>query len=101
MFSSRAGYADAIAGSFHQPPTSSESPPSPVQRNGSVTTTRAMSYSHGAGGVSIERQLNAPSDDDIIMVTVRVSSNTRRQSYDEALPARSVLMCPFISRLTM
>ncbi|QIW99850.1 hypothetical protein AMS68_005368 [Peltaster fructicola] len=90
MFNSRAGYADAIAGTTYTPPIQGESPPSPVPRNGSVTviSTRPMTFGH-ASAVTFERRASVPpSDDDIIMVTVKLTTKTRRQSYDDALPTR-------------
>lgn len=101
MFSSRAGYADALAGPV-APIVYSESPPSPVPRNGSITTitTRAITLNHGAG-VQMERNASQTrSDDEIILVTVKLSNKERRQSYDDALPTRYVTQIVFVALLT-
>lgn len=95
IFPSRANLGNNFAGCYDRRPSVPVSPPtSPQQhdeRRGSippVVRTRSVGGLLSAG-VVFERDPNAvPSDDDIIIVTVKVSKKIRRNSYDDPLPER-------------
>lgn len=83
--------------------SSSSSPETPSTRRNSALSahrnprhfstgvrTRSISGPFGVGGVVYERDLPAPTDDDIIIVTVRLQNTFRRGSVEgaESLPDR-------------
>lgn len=102
LFEQRAKYAHALAGSYGNPATATWAAGSPSlpdagpQRSGSgsMSPVRTRSSpSPTAAGEAAERDPNAPqSDEDIIMVTVRLSNKVRRGSYDDPLPERYVVL---------
>lgn len=77
---------------FSQPGNSGSQGDAPIPSISSTATvhTHSIPGAFGAGGVVFERRHSAPCDDDLIMVTVRLSNNFRRASVNgaEDLPTR-------------
>lgn len=95
IFPSRANLGNTFAGCYDRRPSAPVTPTSPQQdgRRESVPTISPIRTRSVGGllsaGVVFERDPNAvPSDDDIIIVTVKVSKKVRRNSYDDPLPER-------------
>lgn len=89
IFPSRANLGNTFAGCHDRRPSVPTSPQQDGRRE-SVSTIRTRSIGGPlSAGVVFERDPNAvPSDDDIIIVTVKISKKIRRNSYDDPLPER-------------
>lgn len=89
IFPSRANLGNTFAGCHDRRPSVPTSPQQDGRRE-SVPTIRTRSIGGPlSAGVVFERDPNAvPSDDDIIIVTVKISKKIRRNSYDDPLPDR-------------